>query len=155
MPFPIDYRGEVRWRSKVSLRGEHLQHAVLHELVRALAGAKGTPIVHGNRISFTGGMFRFVPNWNILVPITHGSLEVTLVDDTVVVSYYLNFKQQLVLASMIALISLSFLAASTEPLAVRIGFPAFIWVWTCGLSYVITIPRFSRFIKRAIQRASL
>lgn len=152
MAFPIDHRGEVRWNGKASLRGAHLQREVLHALATALGAARGTATVHGTTVSFTGGLSRFVSNVNILVPITHGDLEVTLIDDTVVVSYYINFQQLLVLVSMIALLGSGFLADSAQPLAVRLGFPAFLWVWAFGLNYVITIMRFPAFIKRALQR---
>jgi hypothetical protein len=40
MPFPVDYRGEVRWRGKTKLRGDQLQREVLHALATALRGPK-------------------------------------------------------------------------------------------------------------------
>lgn len=153
MPFPLDYHGEVRWRGKTSLHGEHGQHEVLHALVTALTGGKGTAHRDGATVSFTGGLGRFSSNVNILVPISYGYLEVKSIDDAhVVVSYYLNFQQLLVLVSVFALFVLSLLVNAAEPLAARLGFPALLWVWAFGLNYAITIFRFPAFIKRALER---
>lgn len=152
MPFPVDYRGEVRWCNKTKLRGDQLQREVLHALATALGEAKGTATVQDATVSFTGGLVRFVSNVNILVPITHGHLEVTLVDNIVVVAYYLNFQQLLVLVSMFALFVFSLSVNAAEPLVVRLGFPVLLWLWAFGLNYVITVLRFPAFVKRALER---
>ncbi len=152
MPFPVEHRGEVRWRTTARLRGEHLHDAVMHELVTALRGAKGTVTVNGSTVLFTTEPGRVVRQSNILLPIGHGSLAVTLHDDTVVVAYVLNFQPLVVLASVLALMSVSFVTDSAAPLAVRIGVPALIWVFVFGIQYLITIVRFRDFILRVLDR---
>lgn len=127
MPFPVDDRGEVWWRPK-ELHRAHLQHEVLHALSIALGEGRGTASVQDTTVSFTGGLFRFVGNVNILVPITHENLEVTLVDDTVVVAYYLSFRNYLVLTSGFALFVFSLVGNAVELLSVRLVFPALIWM---------------------------
>ncbi len=152
MPFPVDYRGEVRWRGKTSLRGERLQREVIHALATALTGARGTVTVDGATLSFKTEPGRVGRSRSILLLIAHGSLEVTILGDTVVVAYSLNFQPLVASASVLALAALAALAPSAEPLAVRIGVPAVIWMVVSGVQYPSTIVCFRAFIKRALDR---
>jgi hypothetical protein len=87
-----------------------------------------------------------------LLPIAHGSLVATLLDDTVVVAYTLNVQPLVALASVLALGALAAVATSAAPLAVRIGVPAVVWVVVFGVQYLSTIVRFRAFILRALDR---
>jgi hypothetical protein len=103
MPFPLDYRGDVRWRGKTKLRGDQLQREVLHALATALRGAKGTVTVNGSTVSFTTERSHRFRQSNILLPIGHGELKVTLRDDTVVAEYTFNVQPLVAMASTLAL----------------------------------------------------
>lgn len=47
------------------------------EIVKNLEKVRARNIeIIGNRITFTGGLFRFVTNWNFLVPITRGEIRI-------------------------------------------------------------------------------
>lgn len=144
MPFPVEYRGEVRHRTTTRLRGAHLHHAVVHELATALRATKGTVTVEGATVSFTTGQERIIRNTNILLLIAHGSLAVSLLDDTMVVAYTLNVQPLVALASVLAL---GALATSAEPLTVRVGVPAVVWVIIFGVQYLTTIVRFRAFAR--------
>lgn len=151
MPFPLDYRGEVWWRNKTGLRGERLQREVLHALATALTGARGTVTVDGATISLKAEPGRAGRSRSILLPIAHGSLEVTLLGDTVV-AYHLNLQPLVALASVLALAAITSLTLAAEPWPVRLGIPALIWVVVFAGQYLTTIVRFRDFIKRALER---
>ncbi len=152
MPFPVDHRGEMRWRGKTKLRGERLQREALHAVATALEGANGTDTVNGSTVSFTTEPGRLGIHSTLLMPIAHGSLVVTILDNTVVVAYTLNIQLIMAMASTLALGALAAVATSAEPPAVRIDFPALVWVVVFGVHYLITIVRFRAFIQRALDR---
>src|SRR5713226_3498439 len=53
--------------------------------------------VDQNRVSFTGGMFRFVSNWNVLVPFGFGDL--TVDSSARHIRYRLSFRQLVIFAT--------------------------------------------------------
>ena len=88
-------------------------------------------------------MFRFVSNWNILAPITHGYIETNIVDDNLEVSYYINFKQMLVMVSAFIFIVFVFalVFASSDSIEIKFGFPLLMWLWGFCLNYLIIVIR--------------
>src|SRR5258708_40355854 len=94
MPFPIPSAGSV------AARGLTVEQA-LHRLERALAGEKAGALQRvGCAVHFRGGAFGRVSNWNILVPISTGVLEVRPEEDGVSVWYRASFSQMLLVVTL-------------------------------------------------------
>jgi len=99
-------------------------------------------------VSFRGGLFRGVNNWNILVPFGYGEL---IADETThEVRYRLSFRQLICAAT--ALLGLAFVigwsAAKFEPVVPLVV--GFAWLWLVGGNLMLGIPRFQRFLQDAI-----
>ena len=152
MSFPLDYRGRVSWRSQTGVQSEQLQQEVLSHLAQALTDVKGSPQVQGGRVSFTGGVFRAVSNWNVLYPITEGFIEVQPEQDFYVISYELNFKQILVMASVIAgVLFLMSAVVGQAPVVAVFFLCSFVWLAIFGMNYVRAMATFPGFITRALK----
>jgi hypothetical protein len=102
--------------------------------------------VYGDRVEFKGGIFRLVSSWNILVPF--GSGIVTIRSDIRQIAYQLSCLQLVCVATIaVGIMSLFILAsAGWQPLLVV----PITWLWLVGGNLLIGIPRFERFIGRAL-----
>ena len=103
-----------------------------------------------HRIRFSGGFFRLVSNWNLLVPTSAGEIEVQPYPKGVVIVYHLRFYQltaALVVLAGLLLSSLIAAGGKANGLAVFIfGFLALPFV----LSEFFTLIRFPRWIWRTL-----
>jgi len=104
--------------------------------------------ISSDSVSFRGGLFRGVNNWNLLIPFGRGKL---VVDDVRhEVRYRLSFRQ-LMLAALTLLGLAACLAWSDfghNPftlVALAVG-----WLWLVGGNLAIGIPRFRRFLRDSI-----
>ena len=155
MAFPLDYGGELTLRTKKALAAAEYQQTLVQGMVAALAAVDGSPVVQDNRISFTGGLFRFVGNWNVLVSITGGYVDITVSGDQVLIAYYIRFTQVLLVTTLYSLIVI----ALTVCIPQRGGIFAAIcllvvgWVGTLGFNVFGSIVRFGSFIERTLRRA--
>lgn len=99
-------------------------------------------------VSFSGGPFRLVSNWNILVPFDHGELVVDEV--THEVRYRLSFR--FLVFAVTALVGFAgvseWYAGNHDP--VILLFVAFGWLFLVGGNLMTGIPRFERFLRNAI-----
>jgi hypothetical protein len=123
------------------------------EIIESLEREKAKNVeTTNNRITFTGGVFRPVSNWNVLVPITPGEIEID--GERHCIYYNIRFSQLIIIGSfMVAFIVAAFAVSSGAPKTVLIlGLP-FIWFWLVGMNLIIDIPRFNRFIIRIIRGA--
>ncbi|MGI8655231.1 MAG: hypothetical protein ACR2LC_08440 [Pyrinomonadaceae bacterium] len=94
MAFPIDNHGEIKWINLRALNAADFKQHLLTKAFEELKAANGYNIeIQGNRISFRGGMFRFVSNWNILTQIDKGYIEIAPSSEGLTVSYYISFRQ--------------------------------------------------------------
>jgi len=67
--FPMSITGEF----KISRLQDEDVNLVLNRVEQELAAVRATNVSRtANRITFKGGIFRFVSNWNLLVPIGYG-----------------------------------------------------------------------------------
>jgi hypothetical protein len=123
------------------------------KLAQALRDAHARDVVlWPDRVTFSGGMFRVVTNWNVLVPITRGELVVE--DSGKRLRYRVSFLQLvscLVVFTVLALVVMPLQGFSPGMLRF---FPVLIWVWLGGGNFVIGILRFERFLRRAIAEAA-
>ena len=152
MSFPLNYQGKITCDCKTELTSDQFQLHFLREMADAIVEAKGGVSVNGNRVAFTGGLFRFVSNWNILVPITRGYVETNEIGDELIVSYSINFHQLLAMMSIFIVVVLSFLAIGEEPIGIEYAIPVFIYLFVFGLNYLLTIIRFPAFVKQVLKR---
>lgn len=153
MSFPLDYRGEITGGGQTGLSSEQFQQHFVSRMAAALEDAEGAATVDGNRVSFTGGLFRSGSRWNILVPITKGYIEVRPANGGFVVSYSLNFKQLFVTTSVLFVFGFTVSADASAPVAFRVGFPLVAWLWLFGMNILITLARFPAFISRVLYSA--
>jgi hypothetical protein len=147
--FPLDHRGEFA-RSKLTIREPEKYSADFFvRATRALVAASARDIsVEGRRISFTGGMLRFVWSWNILNQIGYGQVDLSETPDSFVVSYYASFRQMLAIVSLLVL----FMGASVylrehTPLAGTLALMAFFWVFLFGVNWAVAMVQFPSLVK--------
>src|SRR5437867_6641706 len=123
MPFPISLSGSV------SVSGLTVGQAI-DRLEGALASARPASLrQEGSGVRFRGGVFRFVPNWNILVPISTGIVEVSPRGDGVNVRYRVSFTEMLVIATLMigGFLGPFVFAVTNLPVPVRLGFLLLAW----------------------------
>lgn len=114
--------------------------------------------VDGNRITFRGGVFRLVTNWNVLVPFGSGQLEV----DTTArqVRYRLSVAQLVIVATgLVAFIGSSMLVVPLPEEAGTFATPfvamfcLIAWGWFVVGNLVIGVARFRGFLRRSVASA--
>lgn len=102
--------------------------------------------VSENQITFSGGMFRFVPNWNLLICIDDGVIDFVQDNQKIFVSYKFWF---LVLFSFASFVAFLFGVAifpsgfTMQNVVVAAG----TWLWFFGVNFIITIIRFEMLIR--------
>jgi len=146
--FPLDHRREFT-RSKLTIpKPEDFPTDFITRATRALKAVSARNIsVGGRRTSFTGGMFRFVLNWNILIQIGYGYIDLNETEDSFVVSYYASFRQMFVIVSVLVLVfGIDLFVNDRMPLAGKLGLMAFAWVFIFGGNWIIAMFRFPSFV---------
>jgi hypothetical protein len=109
--------------------------------------------VRGNRVTFEGGMFRFVMNWNVLVPFGFGDLTVN--PETHEVRYCLSYRQ-FVISSIIPLgIAAAFVFFRTgfRGMSRSIIFFPVLWLFVTFANLAIGISRFEGFLESCVAAA--
>jgi hypothetical protein len=107
--------------------------------------------VYGDRVEFKGGIFRLVSSRNILVPF--GSGIVTIRPDIRQLHYQVSCLQ-LVCAATVAVGIMSLFVLSSAGWQPLLVIPI-AWLWLVGGNLLIGIPRFERFIRRALAEVPL
>src|ERR1700694_3862198 len=149
MPFPISISGSVAARDLT------VDQAV-DRLEVALAGVKAGALQRvGCAVHFRGGAFRLVSNWNILVPISTGVLEVRSQEDGVSVWYRASFSQLLLVVTLMVAAVFGPAVAMSAQLTVlgRVGVLLVLWSWLFGTNFVLTYWRLPRFLARSLVAA--
>jgi len=106
--------------------------------------------IRGNCVAFTGGVFRLVSNWNVLVPF--GSGDTTIHDNTREVTYRVSVRQLVWGVTGMLVVGMLFMLMSSAPWQVFLFIPL-MWLWLVGGNVVIWIARFKGFVGRAIATA--
>lgn len=133
---------------------QEVDRAVLPEHLAMCLGqveAENVRIV-ANRVTFTGGVFRMVWNWNVLGPFGFG--DITVDSDNCEVRYTLSYRQLVVLATgMVAAMVVFVLALSAfRNLGVLLVLPL-VWYFMVFGNLGIGFARFRSFIDRALANA--
>jgi hypothetical protein len=103
----------------------------------------------GNKISFRGGVFRFVSNWNVLCPVGSGVIEV-IPGTPPVLRYHFSCLEMLVVVSLMVLFLGLFLAQRSPIVLELFLFPVLAWLWLFGMNYLTAAIRLPRFVRRAV-----
>jgi hypothetical protein len=110
----------------------------------------GSVKTEANRVAFSGGAFRLVTNWNVLVPFGFG--ELTVDSSTLEIRYRLSFRQLAISVSIAAGLMAAFFLFKAL-VAQFFTFVPIMWIWLVGFNLVIGVPRFETFIRKAIATA--
>ena len=105
--------------------------------------------IQGNCVTFTRRMFRFVSNWNVLVPFESGDLTVDA--DARQIRYRVSIRQLVLFGTAMAGVMTAFILMS--PVWQPLLFMPLMWLWLVGGNVAIGIYRFEHFVGRAIESA--
>lgn len=123
--------------------------ALPNHLANCLWSVKASRVeILGNRVEFSRRMFRFVSNWNVLVPFESGDL--TIDADSRQIHYRVNFRELVLAGTGMVGVMTVFLWTSPAPLLLIVPF---MWLWLVGANLAIGIFRFKQFIGRAVGTA--
>jgi hypothetical protein len=133
------------------------KHIDPHKLVERLADAlrlvhAKDVIVTANRISFSGGIFRFVSNWNVLVPFSQGELIIDQVAGQL--QYRVSLRQFVMILIVFSVFFLIYILALAGPLALIPVALAMTWLLG-GLNLLIAKARFEYFLCKTIDATAL
>ncbi len=123
--------------------------ALLSHLAECLrkVDARGVHIIEG-RVSFRGGLFRGVSNWNVLAAFGSGEL---IVDEVLhAVRYRLSVGQIVALVTLIVAAMAASIWSDTRRVGWSTLFPALAWLWLVGGNLAVGLPRFKSFLRNAI-----
>lgn len=149
MPFPLSYSttfimNKDRYHIKMS--------AVVRSILMCLQKEEASEVCNDKNVILFKGGIRFVNSFNILLPITSGSITINEIDREMHVDCKIQFTQLLILSITVILIFfIPIFLFKTNFNFIRIFCTIiFIWLWLFGLNYLTTIFRFPRFLKKCI-----
>jgi len=135
----ISFAGDV----DVAMLPAHIADGLRHLDARAVE-------VNQNHVSFTGGIFRSVGNWNVLVPFGFGELAVD--SDARHVRYRVSFRQLVIGATVMVGIMGGFIWYESHSWQ-GLLFAGIGWMWIVGGNFALGISRFESFLRRVIVTA--
>ena len=142
--FPISIKGLI----DVPPDGED---AALDRLRVAIAKVQPKDLKRQGRVlTFRGGMFRWVSNWNILVPVD----ECTVSADLGELRYDCSTRETLIAASVMVaglVVFIQVTGPASMPLGAKIVVPLVAWLWLFGMNYLISYLRLRKFFARAVK----
>ena len=143
--FPFSFGGTI----EIPLESDSKRIiSTLTERIKAEKPSEITSIQ--SRITFSGGFFRLVGNWNLLVSISYGVIDIAPANNKLLVSYKLWFTELLVFVSLMAGVA-AFVVFATGSADQNFGIVAKIWLWLFGGNFILTIVRFHSFVRSAIE----
>jgi hypothetical protein len=148
MPFPFSYSNKVEIPFSPDA---HTPENLLNSIVLSLKNVKAINIHNDrNHITFSGGILRFVMNWNILVAVSSGKITVDKGNDKLCLKYSLKFTEMFIIvtAAVLGFLGPVIWQASNLTFSAKVGILAVAWSWLFGGNYFITIFRFPNFIKK-------
>lgn len=139
--FPLSITGEL----KISRLQDEDVNFVLNTVEQELTAVRATNVSRtANRVTFKGGIFRFVSNWNLLVPIGYGEIEV-LPD---CVKYTFSCVQMLIGTTVMVCVMGAFILYSAPVSTFSLIAPVIIWLWLFGMNYLISAVRLPGFVRK-------
>ncbi len=120
-------------------------------LANCLRGVHARAVtVEANQVRFRGGIFRFVSNWNVLVPFGYG--DVTIDASRRQVQYRLSFRQLMIFVLALSLFATLSAAIESRSYGFLAAIPIF-WLFLVGANLAIGLGRFESFLQNAIETA--
>ena len=107
----------------------------------------------GHRVEFTGGMFRIVLRWNLLICISRGSVEMVSDEEGLDVHYGLSFTQAYLVGTIVLAIPSTIAVFAGVPLLAIAIYAGIMWLWMVGMNILIAKARFDHFLRKCIRRA--
>lgn len=149
MPFPVSYSKKLILNKDIYQIG--LDTLTRNILIGLQKKEPSTAYNNGNVIFFKGGL-RFVDSFNILMPVSSGSITAEEFDNEFHINFTLSFTQLFVFTTVITPIFFGItLAIETAWNFIEItSFILIAWFWLFGANYLVTILRFPRLIKKSI-----
>ena len=142
--FPISIVGEF----DISMKESEDVNSVLNKIEKGLDTVRATSIVRtANKVTFRGGIFRLVTNWNILVPVGYGVIGVQP-GNPGSVTYKFSCLEMLVTTTIMVVLMGVFILSSIPISAFSIFAPIFMWLWLFGMNYLIAMLRLPVFVKK-------
>jgi hypothetical protein len=136
MPFPFSSSGKILVES-ADLPGAI---AIVEDTIKR--ARPGRISVTETRIDFTGGLFRWVTNWNLLGPIGSGSITFRQINNAVELQYHVSFVQMFIVSTALVLFMFGVLPILQSDKGEPIVVLGLMWLWIFGGNYLITIFRF-------------
>jgi hypothetical protein len=152
--FPLDYRNKIEITHINQSDIINYQKRFLTEMSEELRIVKASEIqIQDSKISFWVASFRFVHNWNILVPIDSGYIEVLPSSKSVVISYYISFKRLFISATVLLIL---FGIILVQDSAMSLNEKVFLLLggrlFVVGGNLLIAMIRIHAFIKRIVRK---
>ena len=104
------------------------------------------------KIEFSAGIFRLVMNWNLLVPITSGTIEYR--EHESCIEYSLSFVELIVFGIIATFFMILIPLADGAPKEILVIVPFLVWGWLVGMNFLFGISRFGSLIKKCIAKSS-
>ena len=128
---------------------------ILDRLAAALAELRPRSVQREpGAVTFEGGLFRFVSNWNLLVPLAWGRVAVGRRDGGLEARYRLAFTELVAITTaLVGLVAIPIvLVPGPDAGAVRFVVPVVMWAWLVGANVALTLVRFPAFVRRVAVR---
>lgn len=131
---------------------QHAAEETRDVLIQELRSRKARSVrVAGNTLSFTGGFFRLVINWNPLVAIGRGRIDVQAGEDEVIARYRISFLQLTLVTT--ALIAVLYALSVSQGISFPVGVYVFMWLGSIGGNALVAAVRFRDFVRRCMETA--
>ena len=108
--------------------------------------------VNNDSVVFTGGVFRMVTTWNVLVPFDRGEFAVSA--DSRTLSYRLSYRHLLLISTVMVVWVGMFMFVSHLPVPFLLLLPL-MWGWLFGANLALGKNRFDRFARRSLDSFQL
>ena len=149
----IVLKSAIRYRKSISFtstRDIELVNRELLEITKAkLEKLKPSSLKqNGNILIYTGGILRFVWNWNLLNPISEGLIQIESQKNKLIVKYEIQFVEIFVISIFTAILA----CFIVDNIFAKLIVPLASIFWIFGMPVGITIYRYNRFIKRIISK---
>ena len=144
--FPTSIKGTI----ELSTYGSSDIPRILTKIRANLESIKARDIyLSGNKISFRGGVFRLVSNWNVLSPVGSGEIEI-IPGSPPVLKYSFSTVQILVIVTLMVLFTFGSMIQTIPIKLETFLFPILAFLWLFGINYLVAAFRLPRFVRRSV-----
>jgi hypothetical protein len=158
MPFPLDYSGEIVCDGVLMPGVENLQHEFIEKVKERLERARASFVARGDEISFKSNvrpssllhldsaLLSSVPEGKIILNSNEGTI-----------TYYLNFRKELVLLSLAiwGIFGSLLILGTSGSWALKIIIVALAWLFMMTASSLTGIHRFRQFVNRTLKEMNV